>query len=84
MSKTEAFAVQDDSEAGDLGLHLAGDDLQEDVGGGEPVLHWNQAGVPLAEVQDCNSSSKLVSTLTNRVELSRPNFVQSKIDLYKK
>ena len=78
MSETEAVTVEDDGEASDLGLDLAGEDLQEDVGRGKPVLHRDEAGVPLAEVQNHNSASKLVSALTNCVELSRPNFVQSK------
>ena len=77
VSETEAVAVEDDSEASDLGLDLSGEDLQEDIGRGEPVLHWDEAGVPLAEVQNYNSATKLVSALTNRVELSRPNLVQS-------
>ena len=80
MSETEALAVENDGETGDLGLDLAGDHLQEDEGRGEPVLHRDLAGVPLAEVQDRNSPSKLVSALKNRVNLSSPNFVQSLMD----
>ena len=80
MSETESFAVEDDGEPGDLGLDLAGDHLQEDEGRGEPVLHRDLAGVPLAEVQDRNSPSKLVSALKNCVNLSSPNFVQPLMD----
>ena len=70
MSETEAVAVKDNGEASDLGLDLAGEDLQEDVGRGEPVLYRDEARVPLAEVQNHNSASKLVSALTNSVKLS--------------
>ena len=50
MSETEAVAVEDDGEASDLSLDLSGEDLQEDIGRGEPVLYRNEAGIPFAEV----------------------------------
>ena len=78
MCETKSVAVEDHSEAGDLCLDLPGEDLQEDEGCGKPVLNRDGGWVPLAEVQDKNSTPKLVSALTNSVELSRPNFVQPK------
>ena len=78
MCETKSVAVEDHSEAGDLCLDLPGEDLQEDEGCGKPVLDRDGGWVPLAEVKDKNSTPKLVSALTNSVELSRPNFVQPK------
>ena len=46
MLEGEAADVPDYGDAGDLSLHLAGHQLEEDVGRGVELLHGNRVGVP--------------------------------------
>ena len=46
MLEGEAADVPDYGDAGDLSLHLAGHQLEEDVGRGVELLHGDGVGVP--------------------------------------